>query len=263
MSPLLDIVELERIDSSQLELQRRLSVEPLQRPLLVIAHEQTAGRGRLGRSWFGHPGHTLMFSLWSPTPTLPAERLPLLSLAAGLALVEWLDACLATCQLKWPNDVLGPDCRKLAGILCEGVWNGASPRGAIIGVGVNVSWPSGDMPAEIKNTAAALQDYGSQVGYNELKSDLPTWAGNYLRWQDKIVKNELDDLAIAYNKKLLAKARPVTYKSFESPSVVGYIEGVSKAGKLQFRRQSDGELLEITSGELALADLPNSELRES
>lgn len=262
LSNVLEIINLACIDSTQLEVQRRLTAGELTRPLLIIAREQTAGRGRLGRTWFGQPEHTLMFSLWSPTTAITAEHLPLLSLAAALALCEWLNNWLQ-CQIKWPNDILGPDGRKLAGILCEGAWNGTVPRGAIIGVGINISWPNSGPPADLLKTAATLRDYACLASYSNLKDDLPSWVNHYLQWQEKIIAGHLESFAAAYNKKLMVQTRQVTYKSFESDSVVGYIEGISQAGKLLFRRHDNGALLEVTSGELALVDIPASGLSNS
>jgi biotin-[acetyl-CoA-carboxylase] ligase BirA-like protein len=108
---------------------------------VVIANEQTAGRGRRGRSWFASPGDSLTFSLlWRFAPgTAPAG----LSLAVGLAVAQALtDLCAGVgagdTALKWPNDIL-KDGRKLGGILVE-LLPGA-PHAAVIGIGINLHLP--------------------------------------------------------------------------------------------------------------------------
>ena len=118
---------------------------------VVAAKRQTAGRGRMGRTWFSEPGASLTFSLlWRfPPKTLPHG----LSLAVGVALVEALEALgVGGLALKWPNDVLR-DGRKLAGVLVELV--PGAPHAAVIGIGLNLRLPA-DMPAEVRDTAAPL-----------------------------------------------------------------------------------------------------------
>ena len=111
--------------------------------LLLVAEQQTAGRGRLGRSWHSRAGAGLTFSLGLCLQ--PADWSGL-SLAVGLSLAESLDPAPPECvaadppriQLKWPNDLWLND-RKLAGILVETASWGAL-RYVVIGVGINV-WP--------------------------------------------------------------------------------------------------------------------------
>lgn len=99
---------------------------------VVVAERQTAGRGRRGRAW-DTPQDTLVFSVLLCAPlTLP--DLALMPLAAGVAVHE---AC-RTGGLKWPNDLLTLDGRKLAGILLEADLRGEEARRAVLGIGVNV-----------------------------------------------------------------------------------------------------------------------------
>lgn len=115
---------------------------------LVVADFQTAGRGRLGREWVAPPGSSLLFSVVL-RPTWDPERLPMLTLAAGVAVCECLAGLGMEPGLKWPNDVV-LDGRKVAGILSE-----LSGPVVIVGVGVNVKQEA--FPAEIHETATSLQ----------------------------------------------------------------------------------------------------------
>ena len=110
---------------------------------LVTAAEQTAGRGRQGRTWSAPPGSTLLLSVVLRDP--PA----LLPLAAALAVAE---VAGARAQIKWPNDVL-LDGRKVAGILAEG-----RPQDgwAALGIGLNVALRIEDLPPELHDTAGTL-----------------------------------------------------------------------------------------------------------
>ena len=114
---------------------------------LVIADEQTAGRGRLDRKWFTPKGTALAFSLiLRPTP---AEK-PYLTRVVGLAALAVADALRTrglNAQIKWPNDVL-LNGRKLAGILVESVWSGEDVDCIVVGIGMNVlkdAVPSADL----------------------------------------------------------------------------------------------------------------------
>jgi BirA family biotin operon repressor/biotin-[acetyl-CoA-carboxylase] ligase len=128
---------------------------------LVIADEQTAGRGRLDRKWFTPPGTAFAFSLiFRPT----AEERPFLSRTVGLAalaVAEVLRARRLTPQIKWPNDVLLLG-RKVAGILVESVWSGEDVDCLVVGIGVNV-FKGSVPPAHLLNfPATSLED---ELGY--------------------------------------------------------------------------------------------------
>ena len=114
--------------------------------IVCAAEQQTAGRGRLGRTWGSPYGRNLMFSvLWEFDGG--AAALEGLSLAVGVAVASALSAMgLDGVALKWPNDVLH-DGRKLAGILLEMQGDAAGRCQVIIGVGINVSLPD-DAPID-------------------------------------------------------------------------------------------------------------------
>ncbi|MBN3792907.1 biotin--[acetyl-CoA-carboxylase] ligase, partial [Burkholderia sp. Ac-20353] len=118
-------------------------------PLVRVAFEQTAGRGRQGRPWFAQPGNALLCSVGCIVPR-PVDALGGLSIAIGVALAEGLAALpldgRSGIALKWPNDVLltATDAGstqlvgKLAGILIETVWTTADATAVVIGFGINV-----------------------------------------------------------------------------------------------------------------------------
>jgi len=128
---------------------------------LVIAEEQTAGRGRDGRTWRSPPGGVWLATLLRPPPALPAAGV--LSLRVGLVLSDVVEAVLGArptslsrprAGLKWPNDVLVDD-RKVAGILCESRWQGDTLQWLAIGIGVNVA---NDIPPDLADRAVALRE---------------------------------------------------------------------------------------------------------
>jgi len=116
--------------------------------VVVAADHQTAGRGRLDRRWEAPPGSSLLMSMLFRPPR-SVTHLNLVNAAAGIAAS---DACNEVAGfrplLKWPNDVVVDD-RKLAGILAEVVG-----QAVVVGIGLNVNWPS-PLPPELADTATA------------------------------------------------------------------------------------------------------------
>ncbi|MDA8069822.1 MAG: biotin--[acetyl-CoA-carboxylase] ligase [Actinomycetota bacterium] len=135
-------VHLRRTESTN-NVARDLAARGAVHGTMVTAEQQTAGRGRQGRSWHAPPGDALLCSWVVRDPP------PLLSLAAGAAVAE---LCGTQALIKWPNDVLLGG-RKVAGILVE-----ARPaeRWAVLGIGVNAAVALEDLPAEISGAAATL-----------------------------------------------------------------------------------------------------------
>jgi BirA family biotin operon repressor/biotin-[acetyl-CoA-carboxylase] ligase len=125
---------LAQIDSSNSELMRRARAGQLE-PVLLVAEQQSAGRGRMGRQWFSGEGgiSSLSFSLGLP---LKPRDWSGLSLAVGLSIAQSLHPAL---RLKWPNDLWWQG-RKLAGILIETASLGDS-RYLVVGVGINIEQP--------------------------------------------------------------------------------------------------------------------------
>jgi BirA family biotin operon repressor/biotin-[acetyl-CoA-carboxylase] ligase len=125
--------------------------------LVIVAEEQTAGRGRRGRPWSSPAGSGLYvsFVFRPPAEALSAPLLAPLTLAAGVAVRRAIiGATGLTPELKWPNDVVVGR-RKLAGILAEGVGIGTAAQTVILGVGINVSGAS--HPGEIAQRATSLE----------------------------------------------------------------------------------------------------------
>jgi BirA family biotin operon repressor/biotin-[acetyl-CoA-carboxylase] ligase len=122
---------------------RELAVAGAPAGTLVTASEQTAGRGRQGRTWSAAPGRALLCSV------IVREAPRLLPLAAGVAVAETVGA---GAKLKWPNDVL-LDGRKLAGILVEGR---PQEGWAVVGIGLNVALRPEDFPPELQASAGTM-----------------------------------------------------------------------------------------------------------
>lgn len=123
---------------------------------IVLAEEQSQGRGRAGRGWVSPAGVGLWISMIA-RPTRP-EEMPTLPLRTAAAVATALDPFLLeeTIGIKWPNDLLIHG-RKLAGILCEGAWSGPQLGYVIIGIGVNLLHSTQDFPPSLREQAISLR----------------------------------------------------------------------------------------------------------
>ena len=120
---------------------------------IVVAEHQTAGRGRLGRSWVDSSGSSLTFSVVL-RPRLSPDAINLLPLLVGVAVAEGIHAATGLRpECKWPNDILIGG-RKVCGILCEGAVRDQGLDFVIAGIGINVNQTS--FPPEIAGVATSL-----------------------------------------------------------------------------------------------------------
>jgi BirA family transcriptional regulator, biotin operon repressor / biotin---[acetyl-CoA-carboxylase] ligase len=158
-----DIRHFDSIDSTNrylLDEARRGAAEGV----VAVAGHQSEGRGRLGRRWEAPAGSNLLLSVLL-RPDLPADHRHLASAVVALAAVDAVDAVAGLeVGIKWPNDLLGPDGRKLAGVLAEADLSTLTSRmggaGApiVVGIGINVNWPGhhDDLPVELVGSTTSL-----------------------------------------------------------------------------------------------------------
>lgn len=124
---------------------------------VVIADVQTAGRGRDGRTWRSPAGGLWLGLLLRPLASDPG----VFSIRAGLVVADAIDEVAGTrvSRLKWPNDVVVAD-KKVAGILCEGRWQGERLQWLALGIGCNVT---NEIPAELQDRATRIADVRAGV----------------------------------------------------------------------------------------------------
>jgi BirA family biotin operon repressor/biotin-[acetyl-CoA-carboxylase] ligase len=148
-SPLL---EFDTLPSTN-ELAREMAVQGAVEGTTILAREQTAGRGRLGRTWTSAAGEGLYVSIIL-RPKVQPRRFSIMTLASAVAVAETLISEFAvTPDIKWPNDVLVSD-RKVCGILLETATEGDKLEYAILGIGVNLGQP--DFPDDIRESSTSL-----------------------------------------------------------------------------------------------------------
>ena len=210
----------------------------------IVAKRQTRGRGRHGRVWtdLGSEQLFLSVALVAPGVRTELERLPL---AAGLAVADALIALTDTVPaLKWPNDVLLND-RKVAGILCEAVFVGTELRGAVVGVGINLSAPPHGWPAPLDATATALDEHAVAPERTALATAV---RHHTLRRAQMLREGRAADVIAAWRVRDAACGRSVRLPDGR----IARAAGIADDGALRVA-VDDGPLETIRSGEICWA----------
>ncbi|MEX2010665.1 MAG: biotin--[acetyl-CoA-carboxylase] ligase [Chloroflexota bacterium] len=134
---------------------------------LAVADEQSAGRGREGRSWQAPSGAALLASLGFRPTWLPAEQAWRLAAITSLAMAEAAEEVAelkaGTIRLKWPNDlIVEREGRplKVAGVLGETDGLGSADPRVVVGIGINADWAAADFPAELRTSMTSLRETG-------------------------------------------------------------------------------------------------------
>ena len=145
-------LRFDSLPSTNIEAGRR-AIEGAAEGLVVLADEQTAGRGRLQRQWISPKGAGLYFSIVL-RPRFEHGSWTLITLAAALAVHDaLLEACSLKTDIKWPNDILSHD-RKLCGILAETV---ETPNGRAVVLGIGINLTKSALPPELCETATSVE----------------------------------------------------------------------------------------------------------
>jgi len=199
---------------------------------LIVAEEQTRGRGRFGRRWHSPPGCGLYFTLILRPAILPA-RAPALSICAALGVVDSLREFFGiVVSTKWPNDVL-INRRKVCGILTELVTRGNGVDSVLVGVGMNVNHREEDFPRNLRKTATSLaielKEGVSRLGV--LKRFLLEFERTYIQFS----KSGLTPFKDRYRECSVVLGRSVKVR-FGDKLLTGIAEDISEEGSLILRK---------------------------
>jgi BirA family biotin operon repressor/biotin-[acetyl-CoA-carboxylase] ligase len=199
---------------------------------LVVADEQTAGRGRKGNAWRSVRGAGIWLTLVERP--IDSSGIDVLSLRVGLAAARALDAFAGgLVRVKWPNDLYVGD-RKLAGVLVEARWRDGRPDWVCIGVGINLRSPPG-----VPN-ATGLPDARSRLEVLEYLVPAVRLASRRTGPLDRQELREYADRDLARGRRCVMPA-------------AGIVDGVNAAGELAVRA-SGGEVVYYRAGSLVLEE---------
>jgi len=220
------------------DLAKRLAREGSAEGTVVLAEEQTEGRGTKGRSWYSPRGQGLYASV-----ILRPRRadLSLLPLAAGVACLEAIrEATGLEAALEWPNDIVWKH-RKLGGILCEGEFLGNTVSFAVLGIGLNVGQKRDDFPAALRRTATSLRlALGREVDRAAVETAL--WPA-LDRWYTSWVRGRKEEIVREYESKLLIPAGAVIEVRKEGGTLRGVYRGIDLRARLKIEKNEKEVLL--------------------
>ena len=213
---------------------------------LVVADEQTAGRGRLNRRWFTPAGAALAFSLILRPDRRDGISPHFYTALGALATCDTLNAALppmTPAQIKWPNDVLASR-KKLAGVLAEAQWQGEELIATILGIGINVAPLSVPPDEQIHYPATCVEA--------EVQAEIDRWGllhavlERLIFWRERLGTQEF---LAALGARLAFRGELVQVSLEDQTPLEGQVLGLTREGRLRLRDRQ-GALHELTGGEI-------------
>lgn len=212
-----------------------------QEGLVVIAENQTSGRGRQGRQWQSRPKSGLYASLLL-RPHWPLSQITRLTIVSSLAVAEAVEqVCGREVRIKWPNDVFMRG-KKLGGILTEVQADPEGIRFAVVGIGLNVAQTPEEFPKELRAIATSLK---AQTGHDYRRAELLAVILTVLR---KRYRMPFEDVRQAWSERCFSLGQVI---SVQTPAgrQVGQAVGLDENGALLLRAES-GKVAAITAGDI-------------
>ncbi len=236
-------VHYEKSVKSTQEIAHRISRDGAIEGTIVVADEQVAGKGRLGRPWFSPIGTGIWMSLIL-RPKIPPQQAPQLTLLTAVAVIRGIKAATdLQCDIKWPNDIL-LNGRKLVGILTEMQADPDQIHSVIIGIGINVN--ETDFPEEIKEIATSLKiEKEEEINRaTVIKSILEQFEELYELFLNEgfiPIKKLWESNAITIGRNITARTT--------TNSIHGFAQGITEDGVLLLKDEK-GEIHKIYSADI-------------
>lgn len=211
--------------------------------LCVVARQQTAGRGRHGRTWVSEKDAGLYFSIVL-RPKLEMQFLPLITLMTGVAVHDTLAAFGVEPDIKWVNDILVSD-KKICGILAETT---ETPKGLAVIVGIGINLRSSNFPPEIGYTATSIEEStGTLVDTNGLVEDLTKNISQFY----EVLQTDSGPSAIIseWKKRSSYFSGKAVRVNLENETITGVTDGIEYNGALRVLKD-DGELIVVQAGDV-------------
>ena len=229
-----ELIRYESLPSTNTEA-ARLAAEGAAEGLCVVADEQTAGRGRLQRSWLSPKGAGLYFSALL-RPSMPINQWSLITFMAALAVSDALrDACELKTDIKWPNDLLAGE-RKICGILAEAIETDKG-RAVVVGIGINLTTEA--FPPNLNEVAISVEEATTKRPDREvlLAALLRAFSSWYLLLQQSGGQQQI--LEAWASRSSFAKGKRVKVTN-GNEVVTGITGGVESDGALRVETDTEG-----------------------
>jgi len=230
-----------------------LAKNPISQGTVVLADRQTAGRGRLQRSWFSPPGANIYGSLiFSFNSQLQA--MGWIPLMAGIAIAQAIeDHAEIGITLKWPNDIL-IDERKVGGILCESFKRSSIETCVVIGFGINVNLSELAFPKDLELTATSLQIQTQQPldRHHLLKSIITTIEQGW----EALISQGPQACQLAYSSRCSTLGKQIQVQFPDGSELEGMAQSIGEQGQLQMipspsdAKEQSARILDVHAGDI-------------
>lgn len=226
------LIKLDAIDSTNDFLKALASQQEVDNFTVVIAENQTKGKGQRGATWFSEPGKNLTMSVLVRDFIFDNLQLFDLSMVVSLAVIHALKKInIPDLSIKWPNDIMS-DNKKMGGILIENILKSDGRVVSVVGLGLNVnqtnfeSLPTASSLAVVSKQKFDKQELAKAL-LNEIKESIALWNENSALFYQEYVNS------------LFRKGIPMPFKNNKNQKFMGIIQGVSSSGKLQLLLEDD------------------------
>lgn len=223
-----EIIHFKRVDSTSNYIATLLKESNIVNGMVILADEQTEGRGQRGAKWQSIPGENLLLSFYIEHKKLEVYQQKSLTQAVSIAILETLSHFHVFAKIKWPNDIVVAN-KKIAGILIENQFQGKNIKSSIIGIGLNVL----QKEFEIINSTSISNE--SQESFN-LKLVLNQLIYQLNQQFIHLAQKSFDILEQNYIKSLWLKDEVSSYEKGYGERFKGIIKGVDSDGKLLIYR---------------------------
>lgn len=243
----LPLTVLDSVDSTNDEAARQLAAGRAA-PFVILARQQTKGRGRLGRTWHSEPNGNL-YASFAFRPRLAPQRMPTFTLWMGVNLCELItNFCGAKPGLKWPNDLLFQG-RKAGGMLTEARIDSDQIRDLVFGLGLNVNGSAANWSADLARRATSLaQETGAPLDLNRFTAALIGRV--FLAYNRFVDGDHLKTFADSWNRHDVLHDQPVAVLQ-GTTRITGTAGGIDDSGSLLVR-DARGRAHRFTAGEVTL-----------
>tara|TARA_B110000977_G_scaffold36038_2_gene48208 strand:- start:7414 stop:8268 length:855 start_codon:yes stop_codon:yes gene_type:complete len=231
------VIELKSVDSTNNYLSKYINETNVLNGSVILAHNQTKGRGQRENHWESEAGKNLTFSIYLKTNFIFVHNNFLLSMAVCNALHELVSQQCKNTQIKWPNDLFVSG-KKIAGILIENTLKGASLNYSIIGIGLNVN--QGNF-IENNNATSIFLESNNKVDISTLLNQFYKLLEVQIR---RLELNKLEEIKVYYFSKLIGYKIELDYLIVKE------------------NRQVKGEIIEVKNNGFLVMKINQEEIRE-
>lgn len=228
----MQIIKLSAIDSTNDYLKQLSREKELDNFTIVVANEQTKGRGQMGSKWVSEVGKNLTFSVLVKNVMIANEKLFDWNIVVALAVLEVLERHeIQKVSIKWPNDIMA-DSKKVGGILIENVLKNGESFDSVVGIGLNLNQTNfEDLPKATSLKSLTNKNYDIFETAEEIVKKIEE------KYQQ--LDKSMTVFWNKYHEKLFKMDKPLAFEDSKNNRFMGIIQGVTHDGKLQVMLEDD------------------------